>query len=73
MALAESSEDYSVQERDLYEPVENFVNLHFGAELKPLRGECFTVSAVTATAGSLGAGQWTRPDVALVAVWKDAM
>lgn len=71
MALVEASENYALAERDLYEPVENYVNLRFSAGLKPLRGECFTVSAITATSGSLGAGQWTRPDVALVAVWKN--
>lgn len=71
MALAENVEDYAVQERELYEPVETYLNVRFSGGLKPLRGECFTVSAITATAGTLGAGQWTRPDVALIAVWKN--
>ena len=71
MALAGGSADFAIQERELYEPVETYLNVRFCEAIKPLRGECIFKTAVTATSGRFGAGQWTRPDVALIAVWKN--
>ena len=59
-----------MRESDLYPPVHDFLEQRFRDRLKPTFGELRSISAVTATAGGVGSGQWSRPDLALVALWR---
>lgn len=55
-------------ERDLYEPIHDYLDLVFGDRLKPLYGQLRHVSAITATAGGAGTGVWSKPDLCIVAL-----
>lgn len=57
-------------EADLYPPVHDYLELRFRDRLQPLYGEMRALSAITATAGGPGSGKWSRPDLALVALWR---
>lgn len=59
-----------MRESDLYPPVHDFLEQRFRDRLQPTYGDLRTISAVTATAGGAGSGQWSRPDLALVALWR---
>ena len=63
-------ESYSVAESTLYPWVQAYLHLRFQERLKPLLGECLPpISAITSNVGT--AGQWTRPDLALIALWRN--
>lgn len=67
---SEERENYRVAESAFYEPVERFLHLRFQQRLKPLLGESLPpITAITAKVNM--AGQWTRPDVGLIAAWKN--
>ena len=59
-----------MRESNLYRPVHDFLEQRFRDRLKPTYGDLRTISAVTATAGGTGTGQWSKPDLALVALWR---
>jgi hypothetical protein len=55
-------------ERDLYEPVRDYLDLVFSDKLKPLYGEMRKISAITATSGGNNTGIWSKPDLCVVAL-----
>lgn len=57
-------------EADLYQPVHDYLELRFRDRLKPLYGDLRTVSAITATAGGIGTGKWSKPDLCMLALWR---
>ena len=57
-------------ESDLYQPVQDYLELRFRDRLKPLYGDLRAVSAITATAGGSGTGKWSKPDLCLIALWR---
>lgn len=57
-------------ESDLYDPVHDYLEQRFRYRLQPLLGELRTVSAITDTAGGPGTGKWSKPDLCLVAYWR---
>ena len=57
-------------EKDLYEPVRNYLELRFRDRLQPLYGELRPISAITATTGGSGTGKWSKPDLCLLALWR---
>ena len=57
-------------EKDLYEPVRNYLELRFRDRLQPLYGELRPISAITATAGGSATGKWSKPDLCLLALWR---
>jgi len=60
----------SVSEVELYPHVERYLRLDFAPRLKPTLGTHLTIASVTATSGPIGAGRWSRPDLALVNLWR---
>jgi hypothetical protein len=70
ISASEERENYQIAESALYDRVESYLLLRFQHRLKPMLGECLPpITAITARANM--AGQWTRPDVGLIAVWKN--
>lgn len=59
-----------MRESQLYGPVHDFLEQRFRDRLRPPYGELRSISAITATAGAAGSGHWSRPDLALVALWR---
>lgn len=57
-------------EADLYPHVENFLHIEFAPRLKPSSGRNLTIAAITATRGPASSGTWSRPDLAMVNVWR---
>jgi len=57
-------------ERDLYEPVDDYLQVRFSASLRPLYGEFKHLTSITATAGGNDTGKWSKPDLCLVALWR---
>lgn len=57
-------------EADLYPLVEQYLNLVFAPTLKPSLGAHLHLVAITATAGPASSGKWSRPDLALVNLWR---
>ena len=51
-------------ERDLYGPVQNYLDLAFCNQLKPMYGELRHVSSITSNSGG-NTGIWSEPDEAL--------
>ena len=61
----------SMRESQLYPHVETYLNLRFAPSRKPLYGAFLSVPAVTSSAGPAESGQWTRPDLSLVLIWRN--
>lgn len=59
-----------MRESDLYPWVQDFLEVRFRDRLKPAFGTLDSISAITATAGAAASGHWSRPDLALVALWR---
>jgi hypothetical protein len=59
-----------MSEADLYPAVHDYLEQRFLDRVRPAYGEIRSISAVTATAGGPGSGHWSRPDLALVAIWR---
>jgi hypothetical protein len=59
-----------MREVDLYPSVQDYIELRFKDRCKPTYGELRHISAITATAGGQSSGYWSRPDLALAAVWR---
>lgn len=57
-------------EKDLYEPVRNYLELRFRDGLTPPFGQLLGFPAITATAGGPGTGTWSKPDLCFVALWR---
>jgi len=57
-------------EVDLYPLVRNYLNLEFAPSLKPQRGVSLPLVAITSNAAGADAGKWSRPDLALVNLWR---
>lgn len=60
----------SVSEVDLYPHVERYLHLDFAPRLKPKLGAHLALVSVTATSGPAGSGRWSRPDLALINLWR---
>src|SRR5258705_76145 len=61
---------FEMRESDLYRPVRDYLELRFCDWLRPAYGDLRSASAITATAGGARTGQWSKPDLALVALWR---
>lgn len=59
-----------ISEVDLYPHVERYVRLDFAPRLKPTLGVHLTLASVTATSGPASSGKWSRPDLALINLWR---
>lgn len=59
-----------MREVELYQPVHDFLEQRFRERLRPPYGDLRSISAVTATAGGSGTGQWSKPDLSLVSLWR---
>lgn len=60
-----------MRESDLYPPVNDYLELRYREILKPRYGELRSISAITATSGGgTFNGKWTRPDLAMAALWR---
>lgn len=55
-------------ERDLYDPIHDYLELVFRDRLRPLYGDLRHVAAITATAGGTGTGVWSKPDLCIIAL-----
>jgi hypothetical protein len=55
-------------ERDLYEPVYNYLALRFTDRLQPVRGDLRHITAITANAGGNATGQWSKPDLCMISL-----
>lgn len=62
--------EYRSLEADLYESVQSFLNIQFSARVKPPLGTHLPLVAVTATAGPAASGIWSRPDLAMINIWR---
>jgi hypothetical protein len=60
----------SISEADLYPHVQRYLHLEFAPSLKPRLGAHLTLVNTTATSGPAGSGRWSRPDLALVNLWR---
>lgn len=60
-----------LRESDLYLPVSDYLEQRYRDVLRPRYGDLRSISAITATSvGGTFDGKWTRPDLALVALWR---
>ncbi len=59
-----------MREEDLYPIVEQYLHMQFAPCLKPALGAHLTLAGITATAGPAGSGKWSRPDLALINLWR---
>jgi hypothetical protein len=55
-------------ERDLYEPVYNYLEVRFRDRLKPPRGDLRHITAITANTGGNATGLWSKPDLCLISL-----
>ena len=60
-----------MRESNLYLPVNDYLEQRYRETLKPRYGELRSISAITASSGGgTFEGKWTRPDLALAALWR---
>ena len=59
-----------MREEVLYPWVERYLNTSFEDNFRPKLKQSLHKVAITASTGVQGAGQWTRPDLALFNLWK---
>lgn len=59
-----------MREAELYPWVHSFLEARFRDRVRPTYGALEAVSAITATAGGAASGYWSRPDLALAALWR---
>lgn len=57
-------------EADLYPAVDRFLNIHYAPTLRPRLGEHLPIVEVTASMGVTGYGSWSRPDLAMINIWR---
>jgi hypothetical protein len=62
--------EYRSPEADLYPVVQSFLNIRFAPLVKPPHGTQLPLVAITATAGPAASGMWSRPDLAMINVWR---
>ena len=62
--------EYRSPESDLYPIVESFLNIQFTARVKPPLGTHLPLVAITDKAGPVASGVWSRPDLAMINVWR---
>lgn len=62
--------EYRILEVDLYPVVESYLNIEFAAQLKPALGTNLPLVAITASSGPAASGVWSRPDLAMINVWR---
>lgn len=60
-----------MRESALYRDVDTYLNLRFASLRRPLFGEFFFKTGITAKSGPAASGQWTRPDLALITIWRN--
>ena len=59
---------FRMLERDLYEPVYNYLEVRFRDRLKPPRGDLRHITAITANTGGNATGLWSKPDLCLISL-----
>jgi len=59
-----------MSELDLYRDVQRYLNLSFLSSVRPQPPIALPLVAITAQAGGPGSGKWSRPDLALVHLWR---
>lgn len=59
-----------IAEAELYSPIERFLHLEFAPRLQQASGTNITLTSITAKLGPSGSGRWTRPDLAMVNLWR---
>lgn len=57
-------------EEDLYRPVHDFLQQRFQGRLRPTYGDLRPITAVTARSGGNRSGVWSKPDLCLIALWR---
>ncbi len=58
-------------ESDLYPPINDYLEQRYREILKPRYGDLRSISAITAkSGGGTFDGKWTRPDLAMAALWR---
>ncbi len=57
-------------ESDHYLGVKNFVDTSFSESIKPRSDQSLPISQITARSGPYASGTWSRPDLALIHLWK---
>lgn len=57
-------------EKDLYPLVQVYLNIAFSPRVGPMFGDFRPLSAVTANSGGNTTGVWSKPDLCLVALWR---
>jgi len=55
-------------ERELYEPVCNYLELGFRDRLQPVWGDLRHITAITANAGGNATGIWSKPDLCMISL-----
>jgi hypothetical protein len=55
-------------ERDLYEPVYNYLVLRFMNRLQPVHGVLRHITAITANTGGNATGIWSKPDLCIISL-----
>lgn len=55
-------------EKDLYGPVQNYLDLVFKDQLKPIYGDLRHISAITSNGGGSNTGIWSKPDLCIIAL-----
>lgn len=59
-----------MDEEAFYDPVREYLEQRFQDRLKPAYGDLRHLSAITARAGGSGTGIWSKPDLCVVALWR---
>ena len=60
-----------MRESDLYPAVNDYLEQRYREVLKPRYGDLRSISAITAASGGgTFEGKWTRPDLAMAALWR---
>lgn len=55
-------------EKDLYAPVQDYLDVVFKERLKPIYGDFRHLSAITSNTGGANTGIWSKPDLCLIAL-----
>jgi hypothetical protein len=59
---------FRMLERELYEPVYNYLHLGFRDRLHPARGDLRSIIAITANSGGNATGLWSKPDLCMISL-----
>ena len=59
-----------MHEDDLLPGVKNYIDLQFIETIKPRSDQSLPISQITSRSGPYASGTWSRPDLALIHLWK---